>query len=265
MVSRILNVLMPVGLLLAPALAMADDPQAPPPPPLTVKAQVGYVSSHGDSDAQTANAKFSVIYVTGDWKHDLELAGLYGKSNDVVSAERLVAGWQSDYNFTNRLYAFGALDYNDDKFSGFQYQETVSTGVGYSIVKLADATLDAQAGIGYRRLRPELLVTDPDGDVTRTPLDEESGAVATATIKGMYAFNSSTKLLDVLAAQSGSDNTMVQNDLNLQVNMSKALAITAGYEVIHNTSPPAGLTKNDTLVTFNLTYAFPTTAAAANP
>ncbi len=57
----------------------------------------------------------------------------------------------------------------------------------------------------------------------------------------MYAFNSSTKLLDVLAAQSGSDNTMVQNDLNLQVNMSKSLAITAGYEVIHNTSPPAAL------------------------
>jgi len=75
----------------------------------------------------------------------------------------------------------------------------------------------------------------------------------------------STKLLDVLAAQSGSDNTMVQNELNLQVNMSKALAITAGYEVIHNTSSPAGLTKNDTLATFNLTYAFPTTAAAANP
>ena len=58
---------------------------------------------------------------------------------------------------------------------------------------------------------------------------------------------------------------MLQNDLNLQVNMSKALAITAGYEVVHNTSPPAGLTKTDTLVTFNLTYAFPTTSGASPP
>ncbi len=262
MVSRILKACIPVALLPAAACVLADDAPAPPPPPLTVKAQAGYVSSHGDTNAQTANLKLSVIYTVADWKHDLELAGLYGKSNDIVSAERLVAGWQSNYNFSPRMFVFGALDYNDDKFSGFQYQETVSTGLGYSIIKLADATLDAQVGVGYRRLRPETLDPLPDGDYTRTPLPEESGTVATATIKGSYAFNSVTKLTDVLATQSGSDNTMVQNDLNLQVNMSKALAITAGYEVIHNTSPPAGLTKTDTLVTFNLAYTFPTTAGA---
>ncbi|HTU66844.1 MAG TPA: DUF481 domain-containing protein [Steroidobacteraceae bacterium] len=230
-----------------------------------MKAQAGYVSSHGDTSAQTANAKLSVIYNTGDWKHDLELAGLYGKSDDIVSAERLIAGWQSNYNFSPRTYVFGALDYTDDKFSGFQYQETASTGLGYSIIKLADATLDAQVGVGYRRLRPELLVTEPDGDVTRTPLAAKDGAVATATVKGSYAFNTVTKLTDVLAAVSGSGNTLVQNDLNLQVSMSKALAITAGYEIVHNTSPPAGLVKTDTLVTFNLTYAFPTSAGAPPP
>jgi putative salt-induced outer membrane protein len=265
MVSRFLKACIPVALLPAAACVLADDAPAPPPPPLTVKAQAGYVSSHGDTNAQTANVKLGVVYTAGDWKHDLELAGLYGKSNDIVSAERFVAGWQSNYNFSPRMFVFGALDYNDDKFSGFQYQETASTGLGYSIVKLAAATLDAQVGIGYRRLRPEVLVTAPDGDVTRTPQDAESGTVATATIKGSYAFNSVTKLTDVLATQSGSDNTMVQNDLNLQVNMSKALAITAGYEIVHNTSPPAGLTKTDTLVTFNLTYAFPTTAGAPPP
>ncbi len=265
MVSNILKLGVPVALLAAPALVLADDPPAAPPPPLAVKAQVGYVASRGNTNAQTANAKVSVIYSTGDWKHDLELAGLYGKSNDIVSAERFVAGWQSNYSLSARTYVFGALDYIDDKFSGFQYQETVSSGLGYSIVKQADATLDAQVGVGYRRLRPELLVTQPDGQVTRTPLAGESGAVATATIKGMYAFNAVTKIMDVLAVQSGSANTMVQNDLDLQVNMSKALAITAGYEIIHNTNPPGGLAKNDTLVTFNLTYSFPTTSTSAAP
>jgi putative salt-induced outer membrane protein len=262
MVSRILAAGISVASLAASAGVWADDAPAappPPPPPWIVKLEAGYVSSHADTNAQTGNAKLSVINNTGDWKHDLELAGLYGESNGIVNAERLVAGWQSNYNFSPSMYVFGALDYNDDKFSGFQYQETVSTGLGYSVFKLPDATLDVQAGVGYRRLRPELLVTEPDGDVARTPLDEESGAVATASIKGSYAFNTVTKLTDVLAAQSGSDNTMVQNDLNLQVNMSKSLALTAGYQVIHNTSPPAGLVKTDTLVTFNLTYAFPAT------
>ena len=259
MVGRIVKtVVLVAGSLAAPAFALADDAPAPPPPPLVVKAQVGYVSSHGNTDAQTANAKLEVAYTVDHWKHDLQLAGLYGKSNDIVSAERLDAQWQSNYNFTDRLYAFGALHYDDDKFSGFQYQETVSAGAGYFIVKRADTTLDAQVGVGYRRLRPELLAKDAAGDViSRTPLEVQTGVVATATIKGMYAFNSSTKLTEVLAVESGSDNTMLQNDLGLQVNMTKALAITVGYEVRHNSSPPAGLVKTDSLVTFNLAYAFP--------
>jgi putative salt-induced outer membrane protein len=258
MVATILKAALPVALLLAPALVMADDTPAPPPPPLTVKVQVGYVSSHGNTDAQTGNAKFDAAYVVAQWKHELQLAGLYGKSNDIVSAENLDAQWQTNYNFTNRLFAFGALHYADDKFSGFQYQETVSAGAGYSFVKLADATLDAQVGVGYRRLRPELLDKDPSGDViSRTPLDVESGAVVTANVKGMYAFNAVTKMTDVVALESGSDNTLLQNDLGLQVNMSKALAITIGYEVRHNSSPPAGLVKTDSQVTFNLAYAFP--------
>src|SRR5580692_4562991 len=195
MVPRILTAVIPLAALVAPALVLADDAPAPPPPPLQVKAQVGYVSSHGNTDAQTANAKIEVTYNVEAWKHDLQLAGLYGESNDIVSAERLDAQWQSNYNFTNRLYAFGGLHYDDDKFSGFQYQETVSAGVGYSLIKLADATLDAQVGVGYRRLRPELLEKDASGDViARIPGDVETGAVATANVKGMYAFNTSTKL-----------------------------------------------------------------------
>jgi putative salt-induced outer membrane protein len=244
MVSRILQTAFPAAMLLASVMVRADDTPAPPPPPLTVKAQVGYVSSHGNTDAQTANAKLDAAYVVDAWKHELQLAGLYGKSNDIVSAENLDAQWQSNYNFTNRLFAFGALHYADDKFSGFQYQETLSAGAGYSFIKLADATLDAQVGLGYRRLRPELLDKDPDGEViSRTPQE--------------VAFNATTKLTEVVAVESGSDNTLLQNDLGLQVNMTKALAITVGYEIRHNSTPPAGLVKTDTQVTFNLAYAFP--------
>ncbi len=171
MVSRILQVVVPLSLLPHRCWSAPIDAPAPPPPPLVVKAQVGYVSSHGNTDAQTANAKLEVTYNVDAWKHDLQLAGLYGKSNDIVSAERLDTQWQTNYNFTNRLYGFGALHYDDDKFSGFQYQQTASAGAGYSIVKLADATLDAQVGVGYRRLRPELLDKDATGDViARTPL-----------------------------------------------------------------------------------------------
>ena len=61
----------------------------------------------------------------------------------------------------------------------------------------------------------------------------------------------------MVAAEAGSDNTLLQNDLGLQVSMTKALAITLGFEIRYNSSPPAGLEKTDSLVTFNLAYSFP--------
>ena len=129
-------------------------------------------------------------------------------------------------------------------------------------MKLKDATLDA-AQVGgrkppWRRCRPEEIDKDASGEViARIPGDAESGAVVTASIKGMYAFNSSTKLTDVVGVESGSNNTLLQNDLGLQVAMSKTLSITIAYEVKHNSSPPPPLVKTDSLITFNLTYAFP--------
>jgi len=258
MLSKILKSAIPAAILAMPVVSLADDAPAapaPPPPPLTATAQVGYVASHGNTVASTANLKFDGVYNADAWKHELTLAGLYGKSTGIVSAERLDAAWQSNYAFTDRLYAFGALHYDDDKFSGFQYQETAAVGVGYSIFKQSDATLDAQAGVGERRLRPELIGNDAAGDViSRTPLEAESGAVATATLKGSYAFNASTKLIDTLHLETGKGDTLLQNDIGVSVTMSSALSLVAAYEIKHNSSPPAGLGKSDSLITFNLAY-----------
>jgi uncharacterized protein DUF481 len=47
---------------------------------------------------------------------------LHGQSAGVVAAERCDTMWQTHYNFTPNLFAFGALRYAHDMFSGFLYQ-----------------------------------------------------------------------------------------------------------------------------------------------
>ena len=46
----------------------------------------------------------------------------------------------------------------------------------------------------------------------------------------------------------------LQNELALQVHMSDRLAVSLGYAVRHNTDPPAGFGKTDTLTTVNIVY-----------
>src|SRR5262249_10827931 len=148
--------------------ALADE--APPPPNgvWTGKGQLGFVASQGNTDAKSANAMLDMGYVDAPWKHALHLEGLYGKNADVVSAERWQTLWQSNYDFTPRMFAFGGLRYDHDEFSGFQYQSSVTAGAGYSIFNTKTTQLSVQLGAGYRVLRPEDIFKDPaTGAVTR--------------------------------------------------------------------------------------------------
>jgi putative salt-induced outer membrane protein len=238
----------------APITAFADElPQG-----WSGKGQAGYVMSRGNSDTDAANAKFDLFLLTPQWKHQFTLEGLFGRSAEITSAERWDFRLQSDYTINSNLFAFGALAYQDDRFSGFQYQGSGSGGIGTRFFNSDTTKLSAQVGVGYRVLRPETLVKDDNGAVIeRIPLERQSEVVGTAGIDFMHQFNSSTKLTDKLIAESGSSNTSIKNDLALEVKMSKQLALAAGYSVLHNTKPAEGVKRTDTVTTLNVVYAFP--------
>ena len=239
--------------IVAPIAARADDP----PSGWSGKGQLGYVMSRGNSDADSANAALDVNLVTEKWKHTLSLDGLYGRSAGITSADRWDAREQSDYTISARVFAFGAVSYQDDMFSGFQYQASGSAGIGYKFIDSSSTKFAAQVGVGYRSLRPEQLIKDDSGAVVqRIPGETASEAVATAGIDFDHQFNASTKLSDELLVESGSSNTSTQNDLALEVKMSKKLSLAAGFGVRDNSKPPAGLKRTDTVTTLNLVYAF---------
>jgi len=246
-----------LALVVAASTAFADDAPPPPAQGWSGKGEAGYVMSRGNTNTDSANAKLDLADVVGDWKHSIHLAGLYGRSVEITSAERWAALFQSDYQITPRAFGFGALHFLQDEFSGFQYQASATTGIGYKFLVTAADKLTAQVGIGYRRLRPELLTMDAAGAViARTPGESTGTAIGTAGFDFAHIFNASTKITDKLLVESGSGNTSLENDLALVVNMSKKLALSAGFTFQDNTEPPGGLKKLNTLTTLNLVFAF---------
>lgn len=246
-----------LALVVAASTAFADDAPPPPAQGWSGKGEAGYVMSRGNTNTDSANAKLDLADVVGDWKHSIHLEGLYGRSVEITSAERWAALFQSDYQITPRAFGFGALHFLQDEFSGFQYQASATTGIGYKFLVTAADKLTAQVGIGYRRLRPELLTMDAAGAViARTPGESTGTAIGTAGFDFAHIFNASTKITDKLLVESGSGNTSLENDLALVVNMSKKLALSAGFTFQDNTEPPGGLKKVNTLTTLNLVYAF---------
>jgi putative salt-induced outer membrane protein len=237
--------------------AWADD--APPPPQgvFIGKGQFGFLDSRGNSVAESINANLDVLRYDGAWKNELYLGGLYGKSSGLLSAERWELREQTDYNFTPDWFAFGGLRFSHDLFDGFVYQASVTTGAGYKVINSDDTKLTVQAGVGYRRLRPESVVKDPDGVVeSRTPLDAKGDAIGTVGVDFSHAFTKTTTLTNKFLVEAGSSDTLFHDDIALTVKMSTKLALSVGYGFIDNTKPTPPAKKIDTVTSVNLVYAF---------
>jgi putative salt-induced outer membrane protein len=208
------------------------------------KGEVGIVSARGNAEAETANVKLDTSREVDRWKHAFGVAALRASNAGIATAERYGASWQSDYKLSDRSFWFGGLRYEQDEFNGFDYQASLSTGYGYKFIDNKRTKFNGQAGVGYRRSK---LV--PVGDI-------QSSAIFRGDLKLEHALTDTTKIINTFVVEAGSDNTFASNDLALQVAMSEKFALSVGLGVRHNTDPPLGLKKTDTLTTVNLVYAF---------
>jgi len=245
-------------LVFAPAISAWCGEAPPPPQDVWIgKGQFGFLSSHGNSDAESLNGAIDLLRYDGPWKNELNITALYGKNSGIVSAERWEARSQSNYTISGDLFAFGALRYEHDLFDGFQYQASVTAGFGYKLLNSDDTKLTVQAGAGYRRLRPEIIDKDDTGAViSRTPLDATGEAIATAGVDFTQTVTKTTIFTNKFLMEAGSDNTLLHDELALTVKMSDKLALSVGYGITDNTKPPAPLKKLDTVASVNLVFGF---------
>ena len=96
----------------------------------TGKGEIGASLASGNSENESANAALEVKNTREKWTHTFGLAGNYGSDGSVTNAERWEVRGQSDHAFTDRAYWFGAERYEDDRFSAFEFQASLSTRSG---------------------------------------------------------------------------------------------------------------------------------------
>ena len=219
----------------------------------TGKGEAGLVIATGNTETENANAKLQFATEIDKWKHQFGGAALYASSDeDGTTAQRWEAFEQTDYNFGPRTFWFGAVRYEDDEFSGFEYQATVSTGLGRKFIDTDVTKFTGTAGVGYKVF--ETRDAFDDAGVLLEPGDRDSDIVFRGTLDYDHELTATTSVLDKFIVEAGSNNTFLQNDLALQVKMTDVLALAVGYSVRHNTDPPVGFEKTDTLTTVNLVY-----------
>jgi len=208
----------------------------------TAKGELGASFASGNSENESANGTLEVKNSYDKWVHTLGLAGNYGNDGQDTTAERWEVRGQSDYKLTDRAYWFGAGRYEDDRFTAYDYQASLSTGLGYRIIESERTKLWVQGGPGYRYAELRDTGGSEDGIIFRGDAGLE------------HRLTDTTKVVERFLVETGSDNTFLQNDLGLEVTITGSLGLRVGYQVRHNTDVAPGIEKTDTLTTVGIIY-----------
>jgi putative salt-induced outer membrane protein len=212
------------------------------------KGELGLVLARGNTETETINAKADAISETDTWKHQMGFSLLQSTSSNVKTADRYELHGQSNYTLSEQSYALGSLRYEDDEFSPYAYQGVASLGYGYKFYDTETFKLASETGVGYRRAEDRLTRETQYDVIFRGGMNYEQKVTG------------NTLLYDKLLVEAGSENTFVQNEAGVKVDMSSALALSVAYTIRYNSQINEAVIpvpKNtDQLITANLVFSF---------
>ncbi len=206
--------------------------------------ELGFTSTSGNSDSESLNASLRVARETEKWKHSSSLRAIRAESEGETSADSLEFRGRSEYGIGEKSYVFGRLRYEDDEFSGYDYQTSLAFGVGSRFIENEKHLLDASAGLGYRTIKDSATG------------DTEDETIVTADLIYEYVISETSTLREAILVESGDENTYTESETSLTARIAGHLAAKISYLVKRNSDVPPDTDKTDEITTVSLVYEF---------
>ena len=209
----------------------------------TGRAQLGGYRTSGNSDTLGLTAVLDATREGLSWRHKFHAQADYTENQGVTTREHYLASYEPNYKIDDRLYIYGAGQYESDRFLGYRDRVSASLGAGYSAIKTPAIKLDVELGPAYRH------TYFTDGTAQDSP-----------AARGTVDF--SWKLLPGLTvSQTGSAyaqryNSTVSGTTAVNAKLIGPLSAQLSYYVQYESEPPAGSVSTDTTSRASLVYAF---------
>ncbi len=233
-------------LLLACGTAVAQD--APPPPPWSGEASAGLVVTTGNSESSTVNAKGELVYRSERWRNTFNAATIKAEQTtagvEQKTAERYSAGNKTDFNFTERDYAFLALEFDKDLVGPVRERTSETVGYGRKVLTGPVHLLELEIGAGVRQ-------TEAQGTG-----EKNNDAIGRGRAAYKWNFSETSYLGETVKVESGDSNTTTESVTELRVSLVEKLFALASYTVRTNTDVPPGAEKTDTITAISLGWTF---------
>lgn len=218
--------------------------------PWKSSAELGFVMTSGNSETSSTNAKFDATHEKEMWRHNVHAEAFGASTTDqatnveTTSAERYQLSGKSDYKYSEFNYLFGLVNYDKDRFSGYEYQSTVAVGYGRRLLNDPDMTLDLEIGPGIRFIKLD------------NAADSDSEGVLRLAAKYLWKISDSATFTEDLSVDAGSDLTVTKSVTALTAKVNTSLAMKISLTAKNNSVVLAGRDKTDTETAVTLVYSF---------
>jgi putative salt-induced outer membrane protein YdiY len=230
--------------------------------PITASAELGLLYKTGNTRSADIKTGFDIKYEEDVWRSILAfdlLSKKTEKTDDLGedSFETTDQKWtiESKTNYTldtnSKNYIYGDIAYEDNRFSGFENQSSISVGWGREWYKTEKASLFADIGPGYKR-----DVTRPTGDADSETF---SDFIIQAQALYLHKINEHVEFKQILSAKyapKSGENSIYKAESSITTKMMDALALKFSVIIDHNTEVEEGTERTDTQTAVTLVYSF---------
>lgn len=207
------------------------------------EAELGIVITDGNTETRNINGKAAIEHEVEKFRSAAQFETSSAADVDGTSAERYLLSGKSSYKFNQFDYAFVTAQYDDDRFSGFDYQASIAAGYGRRLVATDKTKLDAEIAPGYRE--------------TKTGLgDTEGGAILRLAVELGHKISETSKFKQSLVSEVGEDNTISKSVSALTAQVNGKLATKISLTIKNTSDTPPGVEDTDTETAVTLVYSF---------
>lgn len=244
MKSLVMSAVLLTAVLLTAVSASAEDSSAKK---WKDSAEVSIVSTNGNSKTQTTSAKNNFSYqFDAPTSLDVEGGGLGAKSEGKVTAEQYFASEKVIRKVDDRNYVFEKYRWDRNRFAGVAHRHDFSAGVGRELWKTPEDLLIGEASPGYM-------------NEERFNEKRKSYASVRGYAKYTHDFTASTKFgqdLEWIQSLKDKRDGRINTETSLTAALSTAFSVKNSFIWRHDSRPPTGTRKDDTILAVALLASF---------
>lgn len=212
--------------------------------PWSGEVELGGIARSGNTENVGVSGGAELTYRLKPWSHILEGSFDYLRGRRATEAQAFEAEYQLQYDLTESTFVYGLSHYEDDRFSGFDYEFTASTGLGSRLIDDETLTWTLAAGPSIR------VFSESDEGTTK----EVPGVRVNNDVT--WQISESAKLANETEVRLDSDRSEIENEASLTLQIIESLAGRLSFSAQYRSPVPSDTEKLETTSKASVIYGF---------